>query len=200
MTLDILTERIMRVLAGGDVTDDFPWDPKDISSAIGTFRDEDIDLQYRINSGETKMLPGELLSTFVNIQPNKDSERDEYYLDIPVSWARLPKNRGLYQISLMKDRANALIPVGMGFESIYGKARAGHLEGNAAFYTEGKRIYLMGEIDPDMKFLIRAVAKTSDLPADMEIPMTSDMEARVMERVIAMFSNPQQDEINDNRP
>jgi hypothetical protein len=103
-----LAEQVMRILAGGQPSRDFPIDKREIMYAIEQERDTLIQsyLSQKFASGDYQ-IEGNLLSYYSALPSLERVHADNSvlrYITLPVSPLSLPDNRGIYQLGF--DSAN----------------------------------------------------------------------------------------------
>ncbi len=204
-TLARIAEQIERRISGGDFQTTHPIDKREIILLIRQTTNFFIrqNLFENIKVGENS-INGQYLSTFKNVEVKKDTDTDLTFSTLPAKYLELPHDKGLFQISPMKNQFDdVFIPIRAGAAGLFNNSPAGKLEKRIGFWPEGDRVYykqdlLKKKID---KVLIKLVI---DSPEDIDIndpyPIPPDLEIRIVEHVMGIMmqtGNIVQDKIND---
>lgn len=131
-----LAEQVLRALAEGDPSSDFPIKLTEVilmlpSVAHGIIADE-------MNSG---MLDTRWLTDFEDVPILTDTAKKLKYSDIPANYISLPDGMGLYHISTMLDQEAKFKMVQPTFNAMYKGMEAKNLYGYVGYWVEGQRIY-----------------------------------------------------------
>lgn len=209
-TLRKLSHQVIRVLSGGDKSRDSQLDVREVSLYVGqtieTLVKEDIISEIKKVNGRTTIdglkIPSNYIARFKNLTVIEDADMKEYYTDIPSSYIALPNNKGIHQVSGMKNSKQPFIVSSNGSIGIYDGLPASFLEGRIECYAEGLRLYYNCDIRKRgiKKVLLKIVMGTpSDLTLDDPIPLSPSEEKEVVDTTALFFANRGvQDKINDN--
>lgn len=199
-TLNTMSEQVLRLLAGGDVPDDFRFEREEIILAIGQTFGEAIaaKLEEKFRKNPRSVTP-ELLTVYRDQEVLEDSELDLRYTVLPADYQTLPYDKGVWFVGAMRGQ-EPFKRIGNGSFSLYSNLEAGNMNGHVGYYIEGNRIYYpTNPPDLDLKILIKMVAKPSDIDPDAKLPIPSDMEAYIIREVVELFGfGMQQDQDYEN--
>jgi len=205
-TLNILTERVIRRLSGGDIPDDSPYNHRDVMSVVVDCLREDLKLEMlqRRGGGEDDRTPvTQMVATYPNIDVQHDAVTNRTYVDLPSSYMSLKYNTGVRGIADMRNPLKMMIPVSN--PSVTSRLQHGDFErDNYGYYVEGQRAYWMRDIlkDKVSKVLIKLVVAAPDTwGVDDPLPVIPENVGRVLDaalkRVQNLFPN---DRLNDGNP
>lgn len=220
MTLEILNNRVMRLLKKGDFGRDREWDMRDIEYLL---RDACAkiakDSWYEARNSGDKNISSVYVTTFT--VPVKEDEAGNNYCDIPVdSWVMLPDEMGIQSVrpdplttgtrKTKDDELQAFVPVPNRFRDIFGALPAGAVEGLWTYQIRKKKIYFSTKYDQTLLFndienvdidLISfdasAIALTDALPIPEE--KTGELIISVLQ-VLGMPQNQIKDLTNNENP
>lgn len=144
-------------------------------------------------------IDGGLIHAFKNIPVLKDDSDDLYYSTLPSSYVALLYGGGIKQVSPTKDHKTVYVPVKNGFSGLYKDLEGGDLEGQIGYYPEQDKIYyenMTGANNPPT-VTIKLTAPVN-LPYNTKVNISSEMQAEVIEEVVAMYApKPPQDNSNN---
>lgn len=150
-TLQILTERVQRILNKGDIQRDRVFDPRDIEYLL---RDECAKLMkgnwFEVRNAGEKNISSIYVTTF--ICPVLEDEAGNNYSDVPVSnYLLLPDESGIQSVrpdvlttSTRKSKESELlgfIPVPNRYRDIYAMLPAGALEGQFSYQVRKNKVF-----------------------------------------------------------
>jgi hypothetical protein len=200
-----IAEQALRMLSGGDVSKDSEITIREMMLAVSQARDFVIrqELWQLIAMGDVDVV-GEYICSYEDEPVLFDDKRDMFYSEIPAEYINLPRNMGVYQISLMKDQFNAFVPVSSSFLSMHRGMASQNLNGQKGYLVEKGRVYYTGlEASDDIeKVLIKLVAASSEIEEDDIFPIPADKEMEVIKMAVQMYSTQLQipnDQVNDNQ-
>ena len=78
---------------------------------------------------------------YKNVAILKDEDRNEWYSILPASVIQLPRNRGIHQISPMKDQVNKFKYSDNNSVDIWDELEAQKVVDYTSFYVESNRVY-----------------------------------------------------------
>lgn len=147
---------------------------------------------------------GKSLTTFKNIAVQFDSDLNQYYIELPVGYYGIELDKGVFQVSAMKDQYLAFSIIRNGEMAIY-KNNAAFVEGDyIRCYPEGSRVYFVDDMGVNGRGIDKCLVKlliidmaTIDPNADFIDP---DMELAVVKEVIQLLGVQQRqpiDQVND---
>jgi len=222
-TIKGLSERILRILGGGNITRDSKF--------------HILDVQYLVRDTAAKLIKGEwfaerneggkiidprYITTFKGLIVKEFSDTKENYIDMPVdNYIRLPYGAGIQSVrpdttgvtrtkhtKFVENRA--FIPIPNRFEDIYFQLPAGALEHQYGWMVRGNKIVFTQKDGKTLKqFDITTVivdvvsfdSKTFQLTD--ELPLSSELTQQLIAEVIQILqtgSTPVRDVINDENP
>lgn len=198
-----LAEQALRILQGGDISNDSSITYGDLTAYIAQVVNEliRVDVLGGKVEGNTPFF-GDFISVYDCIDVKKDVKSCRYYAELPARPLGIPNNSAITEVSFMNDPFKTFIPVGSGFNSMAYGLDIFDLEGDISFYLEGKnRIYLNGiskEMDDALQVKMVADARSKD---DKEfLPIAPEFEATIIARTIDMYKiqkGTEEDRIND---
>lgn len=225
-TINILSERILRILSGGNIPRDQKWEERDIQYLVrdavaktvkGTWYEEK-------NEGGDG-LDSRFVVTFTDQEVKKDSRTGENYVEIPVdSWLRLPDDSGIRSVrpsrpneETKRTKAHelrAFIPIPNRFKDIYLNLPAGALEQQFGYEIRKDKIYFttkgtttegqprtledwkITKVDIDI-----ATVDPAAVDIDDPLPLPNDYNVDVIQTVLTLMGiQVPIDVINDNAP
>lgn len=209
-TLRKLSHQVIRLLSGGDKSRDSQLDVREVALYVGQTIEalvtENILNEIKKTNGRTIIdglkIPSNYIAQFRNLAVKEDVDMKEYYVDIPSSYLSLPNNKGIHQVSGMKNSKQPFIISSNGSIGIYDGLPASFLENRIECYPEGLKLYFNCDIRKHgvTKVLLKIVIGTpSELSLDDPIPLSPSEEKETVDLTASFFANKgQQDKINDN--
>jgi len=202
-TLARIAEQVERRISGGDFQTTHPVDKREIILLIRQTTNFFIrqNLFENIKVGENS-INGQYLSTFKNVEVKKDTDTDLTFSALPAKYLELPHDKGLFQISSMKNQFDdVFIPIRAGAAGLFNNSPAGKLEKRIGFWPEGDRVYFTQDLLKKKlnKILIKLVI---DSPEDVDIndpyPIPPNLEKMIIDEVLdVMMPRARQDKVND---
>ena len=199
-----LAELALRRLSGGDISKDSEINIREMMLAVSQARDFVVrqELWQLLAMGEVD-IAGEYITTYEDVAIHKDDKKNLYYSDIPANYINLPKDMGVYQISLMQDQFNSFVPTSSTFFSMYRGLLSQDLGGRKGYFVEGKRVYYtnMASADDIEKALFKLVVSSSEVDEDDIFPIPADKEMEVINMAVQSYLQMKQipnDQLNDN--
>jgi hypothetical protein len=139
--------------------------------------------------------------TVKNVACTKDTDRNEWYSDIPLKVVEVQKNRGIRLISPMKDQKNKFWYTENATEDVWGELEARSVEDFTSFYREGNRVYYSNFKDDyaTVGLLFKLTCPLSEFDEDDEIgvPGAKAYEFITLVRELVLKS-PQEKNTEDN--
>ncbi len=139
----LLAEQIIRAIAKGDPSSDFPIKIPEVILAIPIWAQKLVEADYLAK----KNIDTRWLTTFKNIEVLKDDDLDLKYSIIPAQYMDLPDQCGLYHISPMKDQGKKFKVVSPSFFAMYQGTEAENIGGYVGFWVEGNKVYYTKAMD-----------------------------------------------------
>ena len=198
-----LAEQILRILHGGDVSDDVQIDERELYAAINQSLSRIIAEQLKADKSGNISISGDFITPVYDVPVKFDTKRNRWYSDIPVRYVQLSEDLGMYQVSPMQDEQNSFVRVQPSFLSLFRGMSVLNLAGNTGFYVEKDRIFYVNfNIKyKDMLVLLKVVAAAEAFGEDDEIPVPSEFEDRLRDMVVERYAMQRQvpvDKANDN--
>lgn len=202
-----ISEQILRILAGGNITKDFRYDIREINLLVNQYRDALVrrdmlqDRQMNLLEDILYDTTEDNVTTFENIEVLYNSNTNIYYSKMPVSPMSLPSGKGVFMVSLMQSQYKPFLPISPSFiSSTYGTERA-DLGGNIGYYREGdKIIYHNIDCNKPKYVLIKMIVSASDL-SDEQLNIPNHLQAEIIQSIVALLQPAlavQEDNKNDN--
>lgn len=206
VTKYLLADQVLRILSGGDIQRDSNTQIREAMRIVAQARDMVVrqEVWSLMKQADDFDIPGEYITTFNNVEVKKDEDKDILYSVVPAQFINLPRNMGIYQVSLMKDQFNSFIPVRPSFRSMYNGLGGFCLEDRIGYWVEGNRIYYQGMVDSDdiNKVCIKEIVSSSEIDDEDEaFPIPPDKEIDVINIALEIYGYQKQvkkDEINDS--
>ncbi len=179
-----LAERILRIVYNGTPPNDASIDIREVGLHINSA----LSLLAKVNFTDNYKFEGVayvndgFLSTFKDVAVSTDTDVDLKYLTLPENPVGLPKNRGIVEISKMKDKSTTpVIMVAANKRSIYQGLHT--IKNRIIGWQEGNKIYFDGAIAGFAKALVKLVAPASnDMDESLNLP--KDMEEQIIDAVV----------------
>jgi hypothetical protein len=197
-TANKLAEQVLRMLSGGDPSDDSGFDLREIKLLVIQVLNTLVRTNFfqNIQVEKDQAAADTFLVTFRNIPLAKDEETDEYYFLLPAFPVDIPGGKGLKQVSGMQDENFLINPAGA--DMIYRKLPAGGMGGNIGCHQEGQRMVIENPCNKDLPDLIKVKMITAGVD-DKPLPIPPDQEILVVERVFQLLGRPMpQDKVSDS--
>ena len=200
--LDLLTEKVMISLNGGDpIPDDFRYDFRVVKSMIGNISDfiikRDIERKKQYADATYGLFDTNLIVTFKNVTVTLDSDLNQYYALLPEKPSNTVGDKAIHQVSAMQDQFNAFIPVGNSSASLFNKSQASRLEGRVPFYFDDTKLYFDSDMSGITKILIKMYVSGSGdsvkIPAELHYPIMQEAM-----KLLAPNMRVIPDKVNDN--
>lgn len=197
ITKEILAALIQDNKAGGDPPANSKFHTLNIYKWISIAWSTLVDIEYR----QTKDINDAFIQPFSNVDVKFDSDRDEFYSDLPARLVAMDEVAGLRTVSPMKDRKTEFLIDRIGSAAMYDGLEAG-LSQLTSIYLEGNKIFY-DHLDSDniKKVLIRMVADVDTLAANVPIPIPANKERALVDQVLELLDEPKQtpqDKHNDS--
>lgn len=205
MTRVIIVEQILSLLAGGKDSRGGRWAYQEIALAVNQIRNTLArDFFYAgLKSGDSFTDPN-WISSFDNVDVQKDTDRNLWYSNLPAAPIALPDGKGINMVSYQKDQYNQFIPLKNGSMWMFGESGEMDLQGNTGFFQEGKKIYFPNYQSTGYdKVLIKLVADSADLTDDDFFAVPPDVMEQIVKTVVGMYApmqNKPVDLSNNNVP
>lgn len=210
MTLYLISERILRILSGGDVSDQSGWDIEDIKHMVVDeinllLKTETISLNRQLgDSAPTNLVVGTYEDVTVTTWNTVQSRA--VLPAIPVS---LPINMGVWWVSEYTQdatRHDQFVPMQLGqwslikdFESL---VEGGLVLGNQSYEVEGKYLVFPSDLSAitlTIKLILSDISTLGDYDL---LPMPADYATEVINKVLQRFGVApiKTDDTNDGNP
>ncbi len=203
-TKRIIAHEVIRLLSGGDPSNNSQLDDRDVmlkvSHVLNTRIKANFYENYKVEG--TTAVDGQYVFAISNVQVTHDAARDEYYSTLPDIYVSLPKGRGIRQVSSMKDQCIVFIIRETGTKGIYNSLQAGGLEGNIGVYPEGNKIFYDKKIKKIgiTSVLVKIVGSPDSITADSILPMDGSEITSIIQDVMKFYQPVPQDKINNQNP
>lgn len=196
MTISQLSELILRNYEGGDYAPTKRYTLREIifyvKSAFAELLEAKITAEKRQGMLE---VDGNLILSYNNLKPTRDTTRNEFYIDLPETPITLPQGMGVFEVSLQEDRSCVIPPIPIGFGGLMKGLDVECMEDQAAYYleNENKLWFHQGEKLSGKRLLVKLVvaSDSTECPDSIEGPIFDIVMRRIM-------NNQREDVINDN--
>lgn len=208
VTLNILQERLIRKLSGGDIPNDTPYDPAFAIEVIRDAMNEELKreiLTRRGGDSDDKSAVSQYIYSY-SVDVQVDTVTRRAYAALPSYFLSLKYNKGI----------RAVIPLSASSDILKGMIRidnptvtsrlphADLEQNNQGYYTEGMTVYFMRDIKRDRidKVYIKLlVAAPITMGWDDPLPLTPESLGRIMDIAEQrMMERVPQDRIADENP
>ena len=147
--INIIAEEVQFILNGGNVSTDSQLDTRVIKLAISQASAKlvalDFDAKAKSFAGS---ISGTYLQVFEDVPVKYNGNRNKYFSELPYEYLNLDEDRGIHQISAMKDEDNVFIPVRNGMSSLLANTPQGRMEGKVSYFPEGlKSVIYRNDMD-----------------------------------------------------
>ena len=201
-----LADQALRILAGGDVQNSSDTQIREMMVVASQARDYIVrqEIWELMRMADDVDIPGEYITPYDDIEVKYDDKKKIMYSKLPAKFLNLPRNMGVYQVSLTEDMWNAFIPVTPNFRSLYNGLGASCLEGRPGYWVEGSKIYYQGidKTDNIPTVSLKLVIASDEVDDEDEVfPIPADKEMDVIRMALELYGVQKQvpnDEINDN--
>jgi hypothetical protein len=199
-----LADQALRILSGGDITNATDTQIREMMVAVSQARDFLVrqDVWNLIQGVDSFDIPGEYITTY-EVEVKYDEKYDIMYSKLPAKYLNLPRNLGVYSVSLAKDMWNAFIPVSPNFRSLYRGLGASGLEDRIGYWISDRKVYFQGMDQSDNigNVSMRLIVASNEIDDEDEVfPIPADKELEVVKLAIDLYA-PQKaapsDEINN---
>lgn len=204
-TLNILTERVIRRLSGGDIPIDSPYDPAFVKEEIRDTINEDFKaeiLRRRAGDEDDKGAITQFIVSYPDIAVQVEASTERVYAELPSYFLSIKHNKGIHSVSAMKKQLKPMIRIK--HPEVVARLPHANLEGqNYGWYSEGMKIYWMRDIKRDKidKVMIKLLIAASSPSGDDPLPLLPESIARILDIATMRVQNKfTQDRLNDNNP
>ncbi len=193
ITKEIMAEKILRVINGGDINPASQVKKQDVylqmETAYGIVVQQYLNIEGSDNAGE-----------FVTVYPEvpilKDNARNKLYSMLPAQLVSLTKGQGIRQISGMKDEEGVFVPMNPGDVGLFYGLEASFMTGQRCYWLELDKI-IYKNLEPyweNKSVMIKMIASIYSLPEDSYIPIPAGVEGifedEVLKRVMLQKTTP----------
>jgi hypothetical protein len=201
-----LADQALRILSGGDVQNATDTQIREMMIAVSQARDYLVrqEVWMLIQQADVFDVPGEYITTYDDVQVKWDDKYKIMYSKLPAKYLNLPRNLGVYSVSLTEDMWNAFVPVSPNFRSLYNGLGASSLESRIGYWVERGKIFFQGMDKSDNigDVSIKLIVASNEIDDEDEVfPIPADKEMEVVKLALEMYGLQKQvpnDEINDN--
>lgn len=206
-TLNILTERLIRRLSGGDIPDDSPYNPAFVQEEIRDTINEDFKAEIlRRRAGDEDDNEKGVIPQFIVAYPDipvlAELSTERVYAELPAYFISMKHNKGIYSVGPMKKQLKPMVRVSN--PEVTARLPHANLEGqNYLYYVEGMRVYWMRDIKRDKidKVMIKLQIAASSPSGDDPLPLLPESIARILDIAAMRVQNKfPQDRLNDGNP
>lgn len=204
-TLNILKERVIRDLSGGDIPDDSPYNGDHIIAHIVDAAREDLKIELLPKRGQpsNKATIQLYIATYEDVPVQVEKSTARVYIDLPSLHMTLKYNKGIHAVSPMKSPLNRYIQVQN--PGVTSRLPHGDFERqNVGYYQEGLKIFWMRDIKKDEvnTVLLKLLVPAPDTwTFDEPLPLIAENVARILDMVKNRIKNPGvNNRLNDGNP
>lgn len=140
------------------------------------------------------------VKTYLGVEIQEDSDRDEKYSDIPSAYISLPMNRGIRMISpeqgqhkpfLYRDNNSSRLYSNLDVDIVYDEVR---------FYVEANKVFYSKHISPLMNtVLMKLIVPFEEMDDDDEVNIPTGFGKAIVDMVVdSMLGKPLEKYTNDN--
>jgi len=170
-----------------NVTEDAKLDEQVAQIAVSQARDAYVRNAVLANKFETNIIYGNWVSSFYKQPIQYDKERCEYYTELPVRVIALPNNAGVQRVFFKGRVQDEIIPVPMGFKSMFKLQIEADLEGEWGYYLNANRIYYIQDMNSDHTVSIDLIASAEDLDEDAYFPVDTSATQEILSAALQLY-------------
>lgn len=195
MTKAEFVELTVKYLGGGDC-------PADI---MGKYHPLTVEKYIEMAYGDilTQLPPSQLdayVKAYNNVPVLKDTERDEYYSELPSAPITLNLGRGIRLISPQQEQKSKFIYTTNNSDSVYDELEVRTVLNRKTFYIENTRVYYRN-IGSISSVLMKLVVPFSAFDDDDEIPIPSTKHLQIFAAIVQLLrQQPPTKQSNNNNP
>lgn len=202
-----LAEQVMSL--AGKRTPDYKFDVREVELLVGQVRDalafQDY-LQTLSATGEHQV-PGELLTTFYELEVKRDEQRKRDYVVLPCQPLALPGGRGLFSVFTADSEELPFLIVRPGDQQLLGSHPAATLQGNPACSLEagrraetGCRLWMRQATKALYpKLSVQVVVEAATLAPNLPFTISSHLQQRVVDASLErLVKTPGEDRVPDS--
>jgi hypothetical protein len=157
-----IAERL-RSLAYPTTTADTKLTLQEAMDVVSEARDKYIKNSILQLKSETRIVFGNWLSEFQEIDVEYDTTSKKYFTQLPTGVIGLPNDLGVYHLYFDHCEEDLFIPVTPAFRSMYRYSQAISLEGEMGYYLIEDRVYYVQDMPKDRKISMRLISQSKDL-------------------------------------
>jgi hypothetical protein len=196
-----ISDLVSDLAGGGDQPQNSKFHSANVAKLTEIAYSTVIDIAYNEmrNEGDHN-LNGDFYKTFEDVPVKLNSNRDEYYSDLPCKFISLRNNKGIGTVSQMQNQKEEFFPVKTGSLSIWDGLEASYNSTRPEYYIEGDKIFYKGLPVQCDRVLIRLVACIDELDNDEPIPVPAQYEDSLLKMVLEKLEMQEQtiqDKYND---
>lgn len=183
ITRKILVEQIRRKLTGGNVPNSFAITELEVGKQVDQVANEVIYIRCADDGAWDNFL-----TTYENVPIVLDSAKALYYFEIPRVIG-FKDQQGVFQVSSMKDQSLLFIRVQANALWQYGEKLNMILEGQAGYYNEQKRVYLVNynPATSTDNLLVKLVVDRSELDEEADYQITPEVQKLILRETVNFF-------------
>lgn len=206
-TIQILAERVIRRLSGGDIPNDSPYDIDFIKADVRDAMREDLKLEILTSRDQRDNNRGAVTSYLATYPPIKvlfDNVTSRAYITLPeAGYMNLKYNKGIHAVSNVKTPLKRMIPIAN--PGVTSNLPHADLErNNFGYYAQGNKIFWMRNILAEQitDVLVILVIPAPESIGDNDIlPLLPENISRIIDMVVKRnMPTVPQDRIDDNDP
>lgn len=191
-----LAERIRRMFYGGDPNNDAPFKQEDFLAAVN----DALAWAIRQNYYENIQVEGDRVIDHSHVVPytvtdiQVDPVTTEVYFDLPTPVVTLPRDGGVYEISLTQDQFNPFVYVPAGYRGI--TSSQNHMGGITCYYVQNNQVRIYNNDFKPESLLVKLIPNGEDDDA----PISPAIAHQIIPEVLKKFQGPlKEDKVQDNR-
>lgn len=157
------------------------------------------DLIYANKSQGVETIPYECFREYV-LPTFDDPIRGKKYAKLPIrTLESLLNNMGVYHVAPAKDIDDLMIPLDVGFNSMFRGLDSFQLEGKLGYIPEKDRLYIQGaDFEDGYEIFVRLIPDATSLEPDDDMPAPADMEVNIIQIALQILA-PQMQSVDDNQ-
>lgn len=122
------------------------------------------------------------------VDVKKDTVRNRYYSILPAQHISLPEGKGVFLVHTLEDEANPLIPLTGANPFLFTRQESEGMEGREGYKLEGSKLwYYFKRPEIPSQLTVQMVAAIQGLGATDPLPITSDIQNMVVDRIVAKY-------------
>lgn len=170
-----------------NVTEDSKLDEQVAQLAVSQARDSYVLSAVLSNKQETNIVFGNWVSSFYKVPISYDKNRCEYYSELPARVLSLPNNGGVQRVFFKGRMKDEMIPVPVGFKSMFKDQLSYSLEGEWGYYLLQNKIYYLQDMKENDTVSMDLVVSAEDLDENDYFPVDTSATQQILRTALEIY-------------